>query len=452
MRNIAPVAQAVCAAWVFALAAAAPAVAQEAGEPAVPPLIDPQGHTAEEKQLLAGCEARIREHRMADLTVTVLSTGDRPVTDADVHVEQVRHAFRFGCNVFALQSYDDEALNRGYAERFAALLNYATLPFYWAGYEQQPGQTREAGLRAMAQWCAQHGITTKGHPLVWHETVPAWLPLDQTEMLGLLEARVRGIVSGFAGLTDTWDVINEATVSANVDNPIGHWVHDIGATAAVRQSLDWARAAGPRAELLVNDFNIESESYPQLLRELNDAKAPYDAVGIQSHMHGGTRPLTDWWAVCDRYAAFGKPLHFTELTVLSGPVKTDSDWHGYRDGWDTTPEGEKLQAEYVTNLYRVLFSHPAVQAITWWDFSDAKAWQGAPAGLVRKDMTPKPVYDQLVKHDWWTDQTPRTNDQGQVKLRAFLGEYRVVVTRGGKRAEMQAELRPGRPNEWRLRL
>ena len=447
--------QAVCAAWVVLLAVAAPGIAQEAGEQAVPPLIDAQGHTEEEQALLTGCDQRIREHRMADLTVMVLSANNQPVPEADVHVEQVRHAFLFGCNVFALDAYRDDAQNRGYAERFAALLNYATLPFYWAGYEPEPGQTGEARVRAMAQWCAQHGIATKGHPLVWHETAPDWLPLDQAGLLGLMEARVKSIVSGFAGLVDRWDVINEATVSANVDNPVGHWVRDVGATAAVAQSLAWAREAGPRAQLVVNDFNIEGDAYPQLLGELNARSAPYDAVGIQSHMHPGTRPLTDWWRICERYQAFGKPLHFTEMTVLSGPVKTNSDWHGYRDGWDTTPEGEKLQAEYVTNLYRLLFSHPAVQAITWWDFSDAGAWQGAPAGLVRQDMTPKPVYEQLlklIKDEWWTDETPRTNAQGQVTLCAFLGEYRVVVTRGGKRAEVQAELRPGRPNEWRLRL
>ena len=53
----------------------------------------------------------------------------------------------------------------------------------------------------------------------------------------------------------------------------------------------------------------------------------------------------------------------------------------------------------------MLFSHPAVAAVTWWDFTDQDAWQQAPAGLVRDDMSPKPAYEQLrslIKGKWWT--------------------------------------------------
>ncbi len=477
VHRISPLVQAALAAWLALSVLSALTAAEEAGERTLPQLIDPQGRTDEEQELLAGCEERIRQQRTAPLTVVVLDRQDDPVPDADVHVQQTRHAFLFGCNVYALDSFGDEGLNRRYAEQFAALLNYATLPFYWSAYEPQRGQTQEARLMKMAEWCAARGIATKGHPLVWHETVPGWLPpldfargesprargdpepaegpLDRDELLGLVEARVRGVVSGFVGSIDRWDVVNEATVSAGVDNPIGHWVKDVGSTAAVRQALEWAREAGPQAVLVVNDFNVWSDAYPQLLRELNAEGVSYDAIGLQSHMHAGTRPFTDWWQVCERYAALGKPLHFTEMTVLSGALQTDSDWRSHHLGWDTMPEGEELQAEYVANLYRLLFSHPAVQAITWWDFSDAAAWQGAPAGLVRKDMTPKPVYErllQLIKDEWWTDETRRTDEDGRIALRGFCGDYRVIAQRGGRRAEVQATLRRDAPNEWRIRL
>ena len=110
----------------------------------------------------------------------------------------------------------------------------------------------------------------------------------------------------------------------------------------------------------------------------------------------GQWPLEKAWTVCETYGRFGKPLHFTELTVLSGRLKdpNDNDWHKARTDWPSTPEGEAAQAEYGAKLYTVLFSHPAVEAITWWDFSDYRSWQGAPSGLVREDMTPKPLYDR----------------------------------------------------------
>ena len=45
--------------------------------------------------------------------------------------------------------------------RFAALLNYATLPFYWGGYEPQEGKTQEARLEQMADWCRAHHIAAE---------------------------------------------------------------------------------------------------------------------------------------------------------------------------------------------------------------------------------------------------------------------------------------------------
>ncbi|MGB2820519.1 MAG: endo-1,4-beta-xylanase, partial [Phycisphaerae bacterium] len=154
-----------------------------------------------------------------------------------------------------------------------------------------------------------------------------------------------------------------------------------------------------------------------------------DVVGIQSHMHGGYRGAAWAWNTCERFARFGKPLHFTETTIISGEMKAQIRWHGpaYQD-WPTTPEGEKRQAEQVAELYTVLFSHPAVEAVTWWDFSD-NAWLGAPAGLVRKDMSPKPAYDRLmklVKGEWWTaERQLKTDSAGQVAFRGFLGDYEV---------------------------
>jgi hypothetical protein len=44
-------------------------------------------------------------------------------------------------------------------------------------------------------------------------------------------------------------------------------------------------------------------------------------------------------------------------------------------------------------FYTLLFSHPAVAALIWWDLSDRGALPGAPAGLLREDVGFKPAYD-----------------------------------------------------------
>lgn len=100
------------------------------------------------------------------------------------------------------------------------------------------------------------------------------------------------------------------------------------------------------------------------------------------------------------------------------------------DEWPSTPEGEERQAEEVALHYKTLMSHPAVQAITWWDFSDG-GWLHAPAGLVRQDQSRKPAYDaleQLIKGEWWLAPTRMTtDDKGQVSFEGFLGEYELAT-------------------------
>mgnify|MGYP000436373524 FL=1 len=341
------------------------------------------------QDLLVTADSRIEKIRKADVTVKVVDRLGKPVAGAQVEVQQTRHAFLFGCNIFPLFNYQGEQHEK-YGSQFAALLNYATLAFYWGAYEPERGRKGRDLQERIARWCQQHGIATKGHPLVWHEVYPRWAPNEVDEVKPLLRDRVKEIVSQFKGLIDRWDVVNEATVSARFNNGVGNWVKRDGAAAMVAECLSWAREANPKATLLYNDFNI-SPAFEQLVEELIRRKAPFDAIGIQSHMHGGEWPLERAWQVCETYSRFGKPLHFTETTVLSGE-------HGYERPrpWPTTPEGEARQADYVEKFYTVLFSHPAVEAITWWDFMDG-GWQGAPAGLVRADLSPKPVYHRLMR-------------------------------------------------------
>ncbi len=282
----------------------------------------------------------------------------------------------------------------------------------------------------MAQWCAQHQIAAKGHPLVWHEVFPQWghgTPDD--EVLARLQQRVTDIVAAFQGQVDIWDGVNEATVSHRFDNAIGRWVARQGAVECVAQALRWAREANSSATLLYNDFNV-SEDMERLIAALLDQGAPVDVIGIQSHMHKGVWPLERVWQVCETYARFGLPLHWTELTILSGRLKAadDNDWHTRQPDWSSTPQDEQAQSEYGAKLYTLLFSHPAVEAVTWWDFSDHRSWQGAPAGLLRADMTPKPLYERLyhlVREEWSTDVRATSDENGLVHLCGFLGQYRV---------------------------
>lgn len=392
---------------------------------------DPALITAREAVQPEAIKERIRRVRMGDLKVTVRDADGHPVPAARVHIQQTRHDFLFGCNFFMLDPASSEKWQMEYRERFTALFNYATLPFYWGAFEPQQGKPQHARLEGMAQWCRDHGVTAKGHPLVWHEVWPGWAPSEPDKAIPLLKQRIFDIVPHYAGQIGYWDVVNEANNAQDYPKTgQGAWVRRDGASSVVATALGWAREAAGKhpVTLLYNDYNT-TEKNVQLLSELRDRKALPDAIGIQSHMHSGPWPIEQVWATAERFAQFGRPIHFTETTIISGERRF-FDFRNPPADWPSTAEGERAQAEYVERFYSVLFSHPSVRAITWWDFSDRGAWLNAPAGFLRKDMSPKPVYDglmDLVHHQWWTDTQATTDRNGVAGTRAFFGDYRITV-------------------------
>ncbi len=384
--------------------------------------------------LLVRAEERIRQHRQSEVTIQVLDARGKPMPGAAIQVEQSRHAFLFGSNIFQWGKLPTADLENAYLERFAALCNYATLPFYWWSYEPRRGEPRHRETEMVARWCQQQQILTKGHPLAWNYGEPRWLPEDLADVRRLQMDRITDCVSRFRGMINRWDVVNEAThfereelLRRRAPKLSAVW-QAAGRVEFTRECFQRARAADPKATLLINDYRVDP-AYERVIEQLVDSQGQrlYDVIGIQSHMHGGTWSNEKIWDVCERFARFGVPLHFTETTIVSGD-RPGRD--AQEERWLTTPEGEARQAEEVVRIYTLLFSHPAVEAITWWDFSDYHAWQRAPAGFLRADMSPKPAYEalmQLIRGKWWTHATLMTGQDGSASFRGFLGDYRVTV-------------------------
>jgi endo-1,4-beta-xylanase len=401
--------------------------------------------------ILAGSAERIEKHRMADASIQVLDSSGQPLADAVVVIRQTRHAFLLGSNIFRWGQQSTPEAVEAYKQRYKELLNYATLAYYWPSYEPKRDEPQHASRMEVARWCVANGIVCKGHPLAWNYFEPRWLPDDQTEILTLQLARIEDCVQHFQGSIDIWDVVNEAThfdreqLVDRAPKLTRTW-SEIGRMEFTRRCFQAARRANPAATLLINDYRTDA-AYERVIEELvdDDGNRLYDVIGIQSHMHHGEWTSEQLWERCERFQRFGVPLHFTEMTVLSGR----HDWQetGTRTEWPSTPEGEQRQAAQIERIYTILFSHPAVEAITWWDFSDDGAWQGAPAGLLRKDLTPKPAYEtlhRLIKQQWWTDLRKTTNDQGEVTFRGFLGDYHIEVeTADSHRIEIPLRLQAG---------
>jgi endo-1,4-beta-xylanase len=396
------------------------------------------------------------EHRTADIELTILGRDGRPLADADVVVAQTDHAFRFGCTGFeaielAAGELDDDrrASTERLLDRWLELFNTATLPFYWGRFEPERGHPDTVRLLGAARWFAERGVEVKGHPLCWHTVSPAWLTeLPTNEIRALQLARIARDVGDFAGVIDTWDVINEAVIMpvfAAERNGITRLAQEVGRVGIVAMTFEAARAANPGATLLINDFDL-SVDYERLLEACLEAGIRFDAIGLQSHMHQGYWGVERTQDVLARFSRFGLPLHWTENTLLSGELMPAhivdlNDWQV--DEWPSTTDGEARQAEEVVTHVRTLVEHPAVTSITWWGIQDG-GWLKAPSGFLRADGSTKPSFDafrRLVKGAWWLPPTPmRTDHAGQVRVEGWLGDYEVSAV--GETARFRLD-RPG---------
>ena len=395
-----------------------------------------QAQPLAEEQILGDAQARIEKYRTAEAPLRILGPNGKPVdTGASVKIEQTRHRFLFGCNIFKLGRCGSPELDQAYADCFADLLNFGTLPFYWWGYEREQGKPDYARTEEILAWCREHNVTPKGHPLAWNWVEPGWLPDDPAKAMNLQIERIGGCVERFREDIRIWDVVNEATDYGR-DGPrqkapkLTQAIDEMSVASYLRRAFTAARRADPGATLIINDYRTDPAYADLVIEHLMGpgGKPMYDVIGIQSHQHGGAWPSLRIWETCERFAVFGVPLHFTETTFLSG--KEGWELRQNEGGWDSTPEGEQRQKENAARFYTILFSHPAVEAITWWDFTDLHSWQGAPAGLLRQDMSPKPVYEalrDLIKGAWWTRTSATVGDDGRVGFRGFLGDYRVTV-------------------------
>jgi endo-1,4-beta-xylanase len=387
---------------------------------------------------------RIENCRKGDALLKLFSSDGKPLmANMTVSIEQTRHAFLFGSNVNWLvwHSRFQRGYRKAYSKYFTELFNFATFPFYWYTFSPGKGEALLAIHKRIARWCKVNAITPKGHPLAWNWQDPKWLKGTPEEVMEEQFAYIDHSVRQFKNSIQMWDVVNEAT---QWDRPktwenaplLTEAIGNMGVKDYICQAFRVARKANPDATLIINDYKNDGEYARYVIAKLVDDKGLplYDVIGLQFHQHQGALPISTIWYVCDRFARFGKPLHLTEVTFVSGRERWVWDWNPSFI-WESTPKGEKRQAEDVVRFYTAMFSHPAVEAITWWDFTDLRSWQGAPGGLLREDMSPKPAYyelKRLIKEKWWTRTKAITTVGGEAHFRGFFGQYKVSVTSGAR--------------------
>ena len=154
----------------------------------------------------------------------------------------------------------------------------------------------------------QHGDRVRGHNLVWHSQLPAWvsaLPADQVR--AAMETHISTEVSHYRGQIYAWDVVNEPF---NEDGTLRQTVfYNAMGPGYLADAIRTAHAADPRAKLYLNDYNIEginpkSDAMYNLVKSLKQQGVPIGGVGLESHFILGKVPTT-MLEKMSRFAALG---------------------------------------------------------------------------------------------------------------------------------------------------
>jgi GH35 family endo-1,4-beta-xylanase len=385
----------------------------------------------DEAQVIAGIDARIQTFRTAPLTVNVVDADGHPVPGATVSVEHLRHKFWFGAGFdWGLLKADKTRADRYHREAFLRLFNAATVQLYAASYESRPGVYSDEDYMQALDWLDDHGLRASCDSLYWNLAAPRWLEARDASvkalegwMDGLLQHASQSILPRAASV----DVFNEVVAWDRFRTPLTPVLAGGRKAAVIADYLRRFKALNPRSTAMVNDYDT-TPAYCELLQQVVDQGGALDAIGLQSQMQNGSWSVAKVWNVLNRLALLKRPIFFTKLSVVSGTPR-DFNFRQADPAWNTTPEGEAAQADYLELFYRLAYSHPAVAGVTYWDYSDRSAWLGCPVGLLRKDGSPKPAYwrlDRLINHEWRTRGTYLADAGGRLVVpHAFEGEYRI---------------------------
>ncbi|MHC4675336.1 MAG: hypothetical protein ACYTBZ_22860, partial [Planctomycetota bacterium] len=75
-----------------------------------------------DRDILGRADERIQKYRAGRAVLRLVGSDGQPiVAGQQVKIEQTRHKFLFGCNIFKLNKCKTQADNAAYAQRFAEL-------------------------------------------------------------------------------------------------------------------------------------------------------------------------------------------------------------------------------------------------------------------------------------------------------------------------------------------
>ncbi len=403
----------------------------------------------------ARMERGIRENRMGVFSLQFFDREGGRVYPDEVSVRQTGHEFKFGCSLFLLDQFPEEEHNRLYRESFRRIFNCGVAPLYWDTLEPERGKPRFAAdspriwrrpaLDLVRDYCRENRIRMKAHCLAYNSFNPAWLPDSNRGINIELARRVEALGERYRYDFEDMDVINEMyTIYKNCYK--GNGARDLQVTDEPEHEkfcFELARRAFPCTRLFWNEGCFQTfgageyvgprSRYYLMLRRQLELGTRIEGIGMQFHafaseddevaeagiLYNALRSLD----IFDCYSDFRMPIHLSEVSIPS---------------WTNEAADEELQAELTERMMRLWFSQRYVEAAIWWNLVDGTAYGNENrfhAGLMRRDLSPKPAYerlDRLINREWHTTYKGSGKDEKFV-FEGFYGDYEVEFCVNGEK-------------------
>jgi GH35 family endo-1,4-beta-xylanase len=414
-----------------------------------------QEHLVHTPWQLDGADERIEKIRKGTVQLAFVLDG-KPLEDkAHVDLELVSHAFSFGVSMTQASSLSNKE-QAVYQNRVKELFNFVTLGFYWAARDEKNDLTGyKRMMRQKVDWAVANDIKIKGHPLLWHESLPQWV-IDYQDPVALekiIFKRIQDLLLDYPEI-QYWDVYNEAIAPfKNHVTPSGvtRWItHKGGIYPAMLELYAFANKTAPNKIYTNNHYHPTDPEFLKLNEYFIEKKVGYQAIGMQAHMqtHDNVFEEQELWDLVSTFTPLGKDIQFTEVTVTSSKLFNNWKDHGVflEERKAVRKKGKKMnlpsikqkeifQAAYIKDFYTLLFSHPSVSSITMWNLTDKNAWRGHAAGILDEDMQPKKAFftlKKLIKDTWSTKLKTEFIANDGLSFSGFYGKYKGTISIGGK--------------------
>ncbi|WP_310482986.1 endo-1,4-beta-xylanase [Chamaesiphon sp. VAR_48_metabat_403] len=264
---------------------------------------------------------------------------------------------------------------------FAREFGLMVTGFYWDVVQPSPNRFNFTEIDYFAKFAAANNMLMRGHPLVWSNSLPAWLKdtLNRQNVKQILTSHIETVVKRYAGKMHSWDVVNEAIdIGPRPDNLTKNiWVDLLGPDY-IKLAFEITARADPKALLVYNETNLEHKESQQvavlkLLTQLKAQGTPIHALGIQSHLSGDLdyKNIPKFRKFLRNVAKLGLKIMITELDVIDRDLPTDPELR------------DRLIAGVYEDYLTTVLAEPAVIAIINWGFTDRHTW--IPGYAPRKD-------------------------------------------------------------------